>query len=291
MSIIETHTVNPYIRVALRSVLKKGWIIKRRILFDYELVYIEDGGMIFSYDGVAYPCVKGQFLLIHPGIPHSFDCREQLLCQPHIHFDIMYTADSKKVPVSFKDLSAMSPAEKALIRPDLFGDFPRTPFVSFENIEQALTLFYKVIDCTSAGQALEAKGLFTVLLAALIRDNYASCLSQKEPAYSIAQQLKDFIDATYGVGIGLDVLEKQFSYSKFHLERQFRMEYGVSLIAYVNQKRMERAQELLETQSVTRVAEEIGFSSIYAFSRAFKNKLGVSPSAYQKAISTKLHQA
>ena len=285
MSVIDIHTVNPYIRVALRSVLKKGSIIKRRIIFDYELIYIEDGGMIFSYDNVTYPCEKGQFILIRPGIPHSFDCREQALRQPHIHFDMIYTADSKKTPISFKDLPAMSPAEKALIRPDLFGDFPRTPFVFFENTEHALALFYRIIDCVCAGQALEAKGLLTTLLAALIRDNFASCLNQKEPTWGIARQLKDFIDATHGVGIDLDALEKQFSYSKFHLERQFQREYGVSLIAYVNKKKMHLAQELLTEKSVSQVAEAVGFSSIYAFSRAFKNRFGIPPSEYQKATT------
>ena len=285
MNVIDLHTVNPYIRVALHSVLKKGCVIKRRIIFDYELVYIEDGGMLFHFDGIAYPCGKGQFLLIRPGIPHSFDCREQTLRQPHIHFDMIYTSDSKKTPISFKDLPAMSSAEKALIRPDLFSDFPRTPFVFFENAEQALALFYRVIDCVSAGQALEAKGLLTTLLATLIRDNFASCLNQEEPSWSIARQLKDFIDATHGVGIGLDALEKHFSYSKFHLERQFQKEYGISLIAYVNQKRLMLAQVLLKSKSVSHVAEEIGFSSIYAFSRAFKNRFGISPSEYKKTIT------
>lgn len=285
MSVIDIHTVNPYIRVALRSVLKKGSVIKSRIIFDYELIYIEDGGMSFSYDNITYPCEKGQFILIRPGIPHSFDYREQELRQPHIHFDMICTADSKKTPISFKDLPAMSPAEKALIRPDLFGDFPRTPFVSFENTEHAIPLFYRIIDCVCAGQALEAKGLLTTLLAVLIRDNFASCLNQKEPTWGIARQLKDFIDATHGVGIDLDALEKQFSYSKFHLERQFQREYGVSLIAYVNKKKMHLAQELLTEKSVSQVAEEIGFSSIYAFSRAFKNRFGIPPSEYKKTIT------
>ncbi|MBQ8432005.1 MAG: AraC family transcriptional regulator [Clostridia bacterium] len=286
MSSIDIHTVNPYIRVALRSVLKKGYIIKRRVIFDYELVYIEDGGMLFHYDGIAYPCERGQFLLIRPGIPHSFDCREQTLSQPHIHFDMIYTADSKKTPVSFKDLPMMSPTEKALIQKDLFCEFPKTPFISFANIEEVISLFYKVIDCFAANRPLEAKGALTSLLSDLINDNFAECLSQRETCYGIARQLRDLIDSTHGVGISLDSLEKQFSYSKFHLERQFQREYGVSLIAYVNKKRMQLAQELLtERKSVSLIAEEVGFSSIYAFSRAFKNRFGIPPSEYQKAMT------
>ena len=277
--------INPYIRLTMESRISAGHNIARRVIYDYELIYLETGNFTFLYNDTTYRCKAGDIIFIRPGIPHSFILDLGEISQPHIHFDMIYTADSKKTPISFKDLPAMSPAEKALIRPDLFGDFPRTPFVFFENTEQALALFYRVIDCVCAGQALEAKGLLTTLLAVLIRDNFASCLNQKEPTWGIARQLKDFIDATHGVGIGLDALEKQFSYSKFHLERQFQREYGVSLIAYVNKKKMRLAQELLTEKSVSQVAEEIGFSSIYAFSRAFKNRFGISPSEYKKTIA------
>lgn len=105
----------------------------------------------------------------------------------------------------------------------------------------------------------------------------------------IALRFVKLVGRTHGTGISLDSLEKQFSYSKFHLERQFQKEYGVSLIAYVSKRRMQLAQELLTEKSVSRVAEEVGFSSIYAFSRAFKNKFGISPSEYQKTITAKLY--
>ncbi len=94
-------------------------------------------------------------------------------------------------------------------------------------------------------------------------------------------QLKDYIDAGQGMTHTLDDLAKQFSYSKYYLERQFKKEYGVSLMAYRNQKRMELAQQLLKSRSVSAVADTLGFTSIYVFSRAFKQFFGVSPSAYQ----------
>jgi AraC-like DNA-binding protein len=286
MNKLDIHTLNPYIRVAMRSVLKRGCVIKRRIIFDYELIYVEDGGMTFFYDGIFYPCQKGNFLLIRPGIPHSFDCREQMLSQPHIHFDMVYTANSKRTPVSFKDLPALSPAEKSLIQEDLFASFPKSPFIVFSNTEDALELFYKVIDQFSSNQKLAAKGNLTALLAQLIGDQFAACMSEKEEPYGIAQQLKDFIDSTHGINISLDALEKQFSYSKFHLEREFKKRYEISLIAYTNAKRMELAQKLLESQSVGEAAKEAGFSSIYAFSRAFKNHCGISPTEYKKDKTT-----
>ena len=78
------------------------------------------------------------------------------------------------------------------------------------------------------------------------------------------------------------LLEKQYSYSKYYLERQFKKAYGISLIAYRNEKRMQHARKLLELESVSDVAEELGFRSIYSFSRAFKKQFGICPSECRK---------
>jgi len=43
-----------------------------------------------------------------------------------------------------------------------------------------------------------------------------------------------------------------------------------------------KAKELLERYSVTEVAEQLCFSSIYVFSRAYKKHFGISPSAELK---------
>ena len=44
---------------------------------------------------------------------------------------------------------------------------------------------------------------------------------------------------------------------------------------------MEFSAKLLENENVTNVVEKLHFSSIYSFSRAFKNHFGVSPTEYK----------
>jgi AraC-like DNA-binding protein len=50
------------------------------------------------------------------------------------------------------------------------------------------------------------------------------------------------------------------------------------------EKRIEKAKEMLlyESYSIGEIAENCGFASIYAFSRAFKNIIGVAPSDFKK---------
>ncbi len=66
-----------------------------------------------------------------------------------------------------------------------------------------------------------------------------------------------------------------FSISKYHLIRRFQALYDCSPIAYANLIRVEKAKSLLEdtSLSVTQISEQLGFSSIYTFSRFLKCKL------------------
>jgi hypothetical protein len=50
---------------------------------------------------------------------------------------------------------------------------------------------------------------------------------------------------------------------------------------HTKDKKMSFACKLLQTSTVSEVSEHLGFSSIYSFSRAFKNKYGIPPSEYK----------
>ena len=273
--------INPYIRVALsNSVLSAHYHIKRRVIFDYELIYLKKGEFTFKYNDISYHCKEGQFILIRPGISHSFRMGNKDLHQPHIHFDLAYDFYSEDIPISYKDIDDLTKDELKLIREDIFKDYPIYPFVEFNDKEKFFTLFDKVTKNTE-NDYLTKKAALTEIISMLIADNFPKCFSNDTVGYSVAKQIKDYIDAGQGIGVRLESFEKQFSYSKYHLEREFKRIYGISLIAYRNNKTMELAARLLKNSNVTEVSERLHFSSIYAFSRAFKKHYGISPSEYK----------
>ena len=274
--------INPYIRVAMQSVLRKGSEIARRIIFDYELIYIADGEFVLNYDGLDYKCTKGQFVLLRPGVSHSFSVTNTDLSQPHIHFDITHMPDSRQVPVCFKDVADLSGEERKKIRDDIFAKYPKTPFVAFLNQNFAVKIFYEIVDHPKPF-SLSQKGLLIQLIDMLINDNFPALFGESSgSSYSIEAQVKDYLDAGQGISSGLDDIAHQFNYNKYHLERRFKERYGISLISYRNSIRMQLAKIMLQTKSVSEVTEELGFSSIYVFSRAFKNYFGVSPTMSAK---------
>jgi AraC-like DNA-binding protein len=72
--------------------------------------------------------------------------------------------------------------------------------------------------------------------------------------------------------------------SPSHLRARFRASCGLSIGRHLRRMRLERACGLLRLgqQRVSEVAELCGFTSIYSFSRAFRQAYGVSPMAYRR---------
>jgi AraC-like DNA-binding protein len=68
-------------------------------------------------------------------------------------------------------------------------------------------------------------------------------------------------------------------YSYNYLSSVFKETTGVTLSHYYHERRLEAAALLLrEGFSVTRTSALLGYSSIYAFSNAYKKRYGISPS-------------
>lgn len=71
--------------------------------------------------------------------------------------------------------------------------------------------------------------------------------------------------------------------SRFHFQRLFTATYGLSPAAYLSQRRVERAQDLLRATNltVTEVCHAVGFTSLGSFSSRFREIVGETPSAFQ----------
>ena len=94
---------------------------------------------------------------------------------------------------------------------------------------------------------------------------------------------RDHADQHFTEPLDLEQLAAVARLSKFHFQRLFAATYGVSPAAYLSQRRIERAQDLLRATnlSVTEVCHAVGFSSLGSFSARFREVVGETPSAFQ----------
>lgn len=70
--------------------------------------------------------------------------------------------------------------------------------------------------------------------------------------------------------------------SEIYLRRIFNKNFNMTPKQYILEIRIQKAKQLLTDSfySVSAIAEECGFSSLYTFSRCFKERVGISPSEY-----------
>lgn len=274
--------INPYIRLTMESRISSGRNIAKRVIYDYELIYLEEGSFTFIYDDTAYQCRAGDIIFIRPGISHSFILDKGEISQPHIHFDITHRHQSEMIPISFKDIDKMSDAEKAWIHKDYFSAYDHVPLLNISNKAEFLEIFYNIV--TGSTESLIKKALLITLISIIVNDNFPKLL-QNDKQLNVVYQIKDYIDAGNGLEMMLDDFAKSFFYDKFYLERKFKEIFGISLIEYRNKKRMEIAKYLLKHHSVLQVSERVGYQSIYSFSRAYKSYFGCAPSKTKKEYS------
>ena len=266
--------INPHIRLAIPSVIPSGHNIIRRVIYDYELIYLERGEFSLKYNDIVYHCTEGDIIFICPSIPHSFKINNGEISQPHIHFDITHRPHSDKIPISFKDIDSMTDTEKSWIDNNYFNSYENSPIIKIQNKEKFLKLFYQII--LNEVDILEKKVNMIQVLSMLIKDNFPDII-EGQANLDVAHQLKDYIDAGNGLKMQLEDFEKTFYQSKFHLEKKFKEAFGMAIIEYRNKKRMKIAPVLLKNHSVSEVAETLGYQSIYSFSRAYKQYYGYSP--------------
>jgi len=110
--------------------------------------------------------------------------------------------------------------------------------------------------------------------------------SDHPPPPESLESTKRYIDLHVAEKLSLTQMARMSHLSVSHFSTLFRHYYNTSPIDYLVHRRMEYAQHLLDAPglSVTQIAERIGYTDLYQFSRMFKKRFGKSPSAYRKGL-------
>ena len=94
----------------------------------------------------------------------------------------------------------------------------------------------------------------------------------------------NYINQNIATNICIDDICASINLSKYHFCRKFKEHTGLTVMDYILKTRIILAKiELAKTKlSITEISENLGFSSISYFSRAFKKESGVTPLQYRK---------
>lgn len=113
----------------------------------------------------------------------------------------------------------------------------------------------------------------------------------EEDAESPMERVRYYIDTHITEDLKLSDVARALGYSPEHVCRRFGRTYGITPHSYILQSRLRMAMVMLSTsdRSVAQIAEALRFSDARHFSAQFLAHVGMRPSAYRRAYSTKGH--
>jgi YesN/AraC family two-component response regulator len=125
----------------------------------------------------------------------------------------------------------------------------------------------------------------------LITDLLTLCVTEKSShtynnigILSKLQSIRDYVDQNYRQKICLDQLAENFYISKYHLSREYKRVYGITILDYITAKRITYAKELLRftNKSIEEIAEACGYPDQSYFNKVFQKLEAMTGTEYRK---------
>jgi len=150
-------------------------------------------------------------------------------------------------------------------------------------VERILGRMQDAMAGAGSADVVEAKGLLLELLAMFIRTADAERLAGRRERWLRFRNVLEHIDAHLGEAMPVKRLATVAHMERTHFSRVFRRHFGVGPAAYVRRKRIERAKGLLweGNDTLDVIAERLGFSDGFHFSKVFKQMTGGSPREFR----------
>jgi AraC-like DNA-binding protein len=252
--------------------------LKNKVAF-YILDYGSRGGVPSFGDQIysnSCPVRGGECYLVYtPSLNeiHRFDAQETKTYYVEItedYFTSMLGDPDDKFLGSLKD---------NILRGEFFG--MKTNRQSSRHIQMISDLYECPFEGSLGNMMMEGSlQRFVALQLASFVDHPQKRESISKRDKEIMYAVKEYLLATFHENHSLVDLSKHFGINQNKLKKSFRELFGVPVIEYLYNLKMEQARLMLYDQgmNVSEVAPVVGYKNSNHFATAFKRKYGVSPS-------------
>lgn len=232
-----------------------------------ELFFVLDGEGFFYVEAERFPIKKGSMFLINPHIRHT-EVSSALKPLEYIVLGI-------------EGLSFIF--DENLRGYGIFFDTPAGPAPPHGLLRQmAREMQEKKPYYDKACQSM----LDLILIELIRSSDYELTLVPPKNISAECSLVKDYIDSHLHDHITLDILADISHLNKFYLSHKFSEEFGVSLINYLLEQRLQNGIKLLRNTDlrISMIAQLCGFSSQSYFTQTFRKSIGISPVRYREII-------
>lgn len=107
--------------------------------------------------------------------------------------------------------------------------------------------------------------------------------SQLDSNQKLVISIKDYIHTHLSCNLTLTTLSDVVNYNSSYVSRVFKQVTGMNLSGYITTCRINKAKELLHAtnESITAIAQKVGFDTSQYFSMVFQKEVGLTPSEFR----------
>ncbi|MNI01442.1 Arabinose operon regulatory protein [compost metagenome] len=277
------NSITPFVRLV--KIQKSFSLAGEWMDYDHVYTYIEQGEAEFFLDGVKYSVKEGDILLMSPFMAHIIRSTSTLpLIQYIFHFDLYYDEERSLWKDQAITAERKTRTEKEM---KLATICPISHLQLLDRIEfkKRFLIMHKDFLDKSTGYSLIVKAICLELLVLFMKGQ--ADRSDKEGKLTkgwvfIENTIKLINERYWDPELDNSSISKHVGISTNHLSFLFKEQLGITIHKYLTHIRIEQSKiRIIEgNQTLTAIAEQVGFSSIYLFSRSFKATVGVMPSLF-----------
>ncbi len=243
----------------------------------YEMLYISKGKVQYGIEDEKYDLNAGDFVLIAPNILHKLlkiveePCERIILTFTEKYIDTFKT-ENTDLSVIFQKI-ASSNNHKLTVLPAFK-----------EEIADTLNKMQGLFLSEEYGDDILFKAYFAQLLVRMNKEvSFIENEDELNEKNIIIHKARMFAINNLDKKISVSDIASEVGLSVSRLSHLFKEKTGISLLKFLNKKRLTRAKDLLKNgYSITNTANKCGYQDYTSFIRAFTKEYGISPTQYIK---------
>lgn len=255
----------------------------------YELYFYLGKEMSYFIDTKTYTIYKDDIVLIEPFLLHK------TVYNP--------TSERNRILVLFHPqiLSFMDGPENEGVAHEIEMLFAQKRKFSFRSTDSKKLFFDAMQRLLHASQTenssfknTKVRCTLTELFITLLDLSYDEDIEESNhtlsPKEKLVHDVITYINENYTSDITLEMICKELYVSKYYLCHTFKETTGVTVISFINTKRLSEAERLLRYSAlnITEICQAVGFNSISHFINLFKKAYQCTPSVFRKNLETEI---
>ncbi|WP_206438424.1 AraC family transcriptional regulator [Paenibacillus whitsoniae] len=275
--------LSPWVRVV--KIHKSVSLAGEWLDYDHVYTYIEQGEAEFFMGGITYQVKEGDVILMPPFLTHLIRATSDApLIQYIVHFDLFYENERSRWHDQGMTAARRSPAPMEM----KFSSLSPVVHVALpEQIElkRRFLILHKEFLDQKPGFTLLTKAICLELLVFFLRGQAGAAVREGRvtKGWVFIEKAITYMHENYAnIELSNGTISRHVGISTNHLSFLFKDQLGMTIHKYLTHTRIEQAKirMMAGDLTLTAIADQVGFSSIYLFSRSFKAHVGVMPSLF-----------